>query len=64
MKKRSAMSNDVYRPSLASVFGSVIFWSFIAIKVWGTTLAAWSWWWGFLPIVPLIGEYLVKGYHL
>lgn len=28
------------------------FWGFVAIKVAGTTFAAWSWLWLFLPIVP------------
>lgn len=32
---------------------------FIAIKVAGTTLAAWSWWWLLLPPVPLIGAVVV-----
>lgn len=30
----------------------VSFWAFIVIKVWGTALAAWSWWWILLSIVP------------
>lgn len=33
-----------------------LFWClFIAIKIAGHSLAAWSWWWIFLPIVPLLG---------
>lgn len=28
------------------------FWMFIVIKVGGTALADWSWWWVLLPIVP------------
>lgn len=30
------------------------FWSFIAIKAGGTALAAWSWWWMLLSIVPML----------
>lgn len=33
--------------------------TFIAIKLAGTTLAAWSWWWILLPPVPLIGAVVV-----
>ena len=32
---------------------------FIAVKVAGTSLAAWSWWWLLLPPVPLIGALVV-----
>ena len=32
---------------------------FIAVKVAGTTLATWSWWWILLPPVPLIGALVV-----
>lgn len=37
---------------MAVFFGS--FWTlmFIIIKVGGTALAAWSWWWLLMPIVP------------
>lgn len=36
-------------------FGGLFLAAFIAIKVVGTSLAAWSWWWLLLPIVPLLG---------
>lgn len=32
----------------------LVFWSFITIKIAGTSLAAWSWWWVLLPIVPML----------
>lgn len=32
---------------------------FVAIKIAGTSLAAWSWWWILLPPVPLIGAVVV-----
>lgn len=34
--------------------------TFIAIKLAGTSLAAWSWWWILLPPVPLIGAVVVR----
>jgi hypothetical protein len=33
----------------------VVFTAFVAIKLAGTTLAAWSWWWLLMPLVPLLG---------
>jgi hypothetical protein len=37
-----------------SLFG--LWWCiFVAIKLAGHSLAAWSWWWTILPIVPLLG---------
>ncbi len=41
-------------------FGWLILWAFVAVKVAGTSLAAWSWWWVFLPIVPLLGLLVAK----
>jgi hypothetical protein len=34
----------------------IVFWGFIAIKAFGHTFAAWSWWWVLLPIVPVLAE--------
>ncbi len=34
--------------------------TFMAIKLAGTSLAAWSWWWILLPPVPLIGALVVR----
>jgi fatty acid desaturase len=31
------------------------FWLFGAIKLWGSVLATWSWWWMLLPVVPWLG---------
>jgi hypothetical protein len=31
--------------------------AFIGIKLAGTALVAWSWWWVLLPFVPLFGLY-------
>lgn len=36
----------------------ISFWSFIAIKVAGSSFAAWSWWWILLPIVPFFGLFV------
>jgi hypothetical protein len=36
-------------------FFSVFWIAFVVIKVAGHTLAAWSWWWIFLPFVPVLG---------
>lgn len=33
----------------------LIFWSFFAVKAFGVTFAAWSWWWLLLPIMPWLG---------
>ena len=38
--------------TLLGWIGTILFWGFIAVKVWGTTFAAWSWWWLLLTIVP------------
>ena len=35
--------------------GPIILGSFLAIKLAGTSLASWSWWWVLMPIVPLLG---------
>lgn len=37
----------------------LIFWAFVLIKAGGHVLAAWSWWWLLLPVVP-VGSLLVK----
>lgn len=33
----------------------LVFWSFIVTKAVGHVLAAWSWWWVLLPLVPWLG---------
>ena len=43
-------------PNMQNFFSAVwalTFWSFIAIKVGGASLASWSWWWVLLPQVPV-----------
>ncbi len=40
--------------------GGLVFWAFILIKGWGTALAAWSWWWVLLPVVPVMWVVLEK----
>lgn len=42
---------------------ALLFWGFIAVKTGGTSFAAWSWWWVFLPIVPWL-SLVVKRLHL
>lgn len=39
---------------------ALAFWSFVVIKAAGSSLAAWSWWWVLLPIVPTIWLVLSK----
>lgn len=41
---------------LIALLQGIVFWTFFAIKAWGVTFAAWSWWWLLLPIMPFIGE--------
>ena len=36
------------------------FWGFVAVKIAGTSLAAWSWWWILLPIVPMLSLLVVR----
>jgi hypothetical protein len=43
--------------------GWLIFWAFVCIKVAGSSLAAWSWWWLLLPVVP-VGSLVVKAWGL
>ncbi len=47
----------------AELITSLIFGGFIAIKIAGVSLAAWSWWWLLFPAVPLLGI-LVQRYGL
>lgn len=37
-------------------FWVISFWVFVVVKVAGTIFAPGSWWWVFLPFVPIIGE--------
>lgn len=32
----------------------VCVWTFVAVKIGGTALASWSWWWLLLPQVPVV----------
>lgn len=41
-------------------FYGLLFWIFVIIKIGGTSLAAWSWFWILLPIVPVITLFLNK----
>lgn len=43
-----------------SWFPGLLFALFIAVKAGGTSLAAWSWWWLLMPIVPDIAFVLTK----
>lgn len=38
-----------------SLLWTLLFWGFIAIKAWGVSFAAWSWWWVLLPLLPWLG---------
>lgn len=48
---------------LTQTIAVICFWSFIAIKLAGTSLALWSWWWILLSPVPLI-SLLVQHFRL
>jgi hypothetical protein len=48
---------------MTSFLWCVCFWCFLAIKAWGVTFAAWSWWWMLLPFVPFLGV-AVQRLHL
>jgi hypothetical protein len=47
--------SDSNNTTFWSVLSSLLFWGFIVVKAWGTSFAAWLWWWLFIPIVPWIG---------
>lgn len=40
---------------IANFIGWLWFALFIAIKLAGSSLATWSWWWLLMPIVPILG---------
>jgi predicted ABC-type sugar transport system permease subunit len=48
---------------IGSIFGALVFGGFIAVKLAGTSLAAWSWFWLLLPIVPVL-SLVVKHFGL
>lgn len=39
---------------VASAFSAITLAFFIAVKLGGTALAAWSWWWLLMPLVPVL----------
>lgn len=43
-----------------TIIGTLGFWAFIAIKVAGTSLASWSWWWLLMPVIPVIGLFVQR----
>lgn len=45
---------------LGAWFTFFIFWGFIAVKLCGTSFAAWSWWWVLCPIMPWMGLAVVR----
>ena len=49
--------------SMFQAIWGLSFLGFIAIKVGGVSLAAWSWWWLLLPQVPCF-SLIVKAYGL
>jgi hypothetical protein len=46
--------------SVGQFLYGVVFAAFIAIKVAGAALAAWSWWWLLFPLVPVMALVLGK----
>ena len=45
---------------MSKAIWGLIFWAFVIIKVAGTALASWSWWWILLPVVPVLSLVLQK----
>jgi hypothetical protein len=43
-----------------TILWSLSFWAFVAIKVAGTSLAAWSWWWILIPPIPVVGLFVAR----
>lgn len=39
---------------------AVFFWVFLAVKIGGVSLVAWSWWWVLFPPVPVIAIFVQK----
>ena len=48
---------------VVGVLGGLVFWGFVAVKLWGVSFAAWSWWWVLMPLIPWLGLAVVR-YHL
>jgi hypothetical protein len=46
--------------AIGATFYWIIFSTFVAVKVGGVSLAAWSWWWILLPMVPVIGIFVQR----
>ena len=40
---------------ILTIIWSLSFWGYIAVKVAGTSLVAWSWWWLLMPVMPILG---------
>lgn len=55
--------NSLPQGNFAETIYGITFWAFVVVKMCGSILAAWSWWWVFLPFVPWLG-YLVQRLHL
>ena len=48
------MGTDRERTTVSVSFYPLFLITFIVIKVGGTALASWSWWWVLFPFVPVI----------
>lgn len=49
--------------AISKMFWIFVFWVFVTIKVAGTSLAGWSWFWILVPLVP-VAELLVRHFGL
>ncbi len=48
------MSEKTVTVNMGRGLGGLWLIAFIVLKLGGTSLAAWSWWWLLLPIVPVL----------
>lgn len=44
---------------IGSMCATLVWFGFPIIKIWGTTFAAWSYWWMLFPIVPWLHYALI-----
>jgi hypothetical protein len=51
---------STFTAQLCSLVHTLSFWVFIAIKVAGTSFAAWSWWWLLFPVIPFVGLFVER----
>lgn len=47
---------ETTRPVVAAIW-PLSFWMFVIVKIGGTVFAPWSWWWVFVPVIPVFAEF-------